>query len=178
MYAVDFTWGDTVKTDITKKEVDKIIQNYVNTKYPQKVKKYHFLLNEQKEKSIQEVNKITFIHDNLMWQDSNINNEMKLNRLELKVYCRKLDFANRKDWRVPLFSELITLIDYQKTMPASIDKINFIDSSKYWTSSVSKLEKNKNWFVDFTDGTTGVDSDLTRHNIRCVRTVSTVEGKY
>lgn len=127
---------------------------------------------------IENVKDITFIENNLMWQDTNVNIELKLNRLELKVYCRRLDFANRKDWRVPIFSEMISLTDYTKTNPASINKINYIKPTKYWTSSSSALEKNKKWFVDFEYGTSGIDSDLVRYNIRCVRNISTLEGEY
>ena len=127
---------------------------------------------------ITNVEDITFIDNNLMWQDTKINTELKLNRLELKVYCRKLNFANRKDWRVPLFSELISLVDYSQTNPASINKIQYINPTKYWTSSSSALEKNKKWFVDFEYGTTGIDSDLVRYNIRCVRDVSMKEETY
>jgi len=127
---------------------------------------------------IKNLEDITFIDNNLMWQDTNINTELKLNRLELKVYCRKLNFANRKDWRVPLFSEMLSLVDYTKTNPASIDKIKYINPTKYWTSSSSSLEKSKKWFIDFEYGTTGIDSDLVRYNIRCVRDISTLEGTY
>jgi len=127
---------------------------------------------------IKKLEDITFIDNNLMWQDTNINTELKLNRLELKVYCRKLNFANRKDWRVPLFSEMLSLVDYTKINPASIDKIKYINPTKYWTSSSSSLEKSKKWFIDFEYGTTGIDSDLVRYNIRCVRDISTLEGTY
>jgi len=167
-----------VKTNIDQKDVDRIIKSYVDEKYPNRVKNYHDSLQKQKHDLIKNLENITFIDNNLMWQDTNVNTELKLNRLELKVYCRKLNFANRKDWRVPLFSEMISLVDYIKTNPASIDKIKYINPTKYWTSSSSSLEKNKKWFVDFEYGTTGIDSDLVRYNIRCVRDVSTREGEY
>jgi len=175
---VDFSWGDIVKTNIDQKDVDSIIKKYVDETYPNRVKNYHDSLQKQKIDMIKSIENITFTNDNLMWQDTNVNMELKLNRLELKVYCRKLNFANRKDWRVPLFSEMIVLVDYTKTNPASIDKIKYINPTKYWTSSSSALEKKKNWFVDFKYGTSGIDSDLVRYNIRCVRDISTQEGEY
>jgi len=127
---------------------------------------------------ISSVNNITFIKDHLMWQDTKVNIERKLNRLELKIYCKKLVLANREDWRVPTYKEMISLIDYTKNTPASIDKIKYIIPSKYWTSSVSALEKEKNWYIDFDYGTSGIDSDLVRHQIRCVRNISKLEGQY
>ena len=175
---MEFSWGDIAKTDIDQKDIDSIIKKYVDETYPNKVNEYNLLLKEKKEKMISEVNEITFIDNNLMWQDTEVNKSLKLNRLELKVYCRKLNFAQRKDWRVPQFFEMISLVNYSEINPASINKIKYINSSKYWTATPSKHEKKKNWFVDFEDGTTGVDSDLVRYNIRCVRDISTIKGRY
>jgi hypothetical protein len=178
LFAVEFSWGKIAKTDIDKQKVDNIIKEYVDQKYPTIVNEYHVSLQKQKSDMIENVNNITFINNNLMWQDTKVNVELQLNRLELKVYCRKLDFANRKDWRVPSVEDMISLIDYNKTTPASIDKIEHIIPLQYWTSSSSVLEKSKNWFIDFEYGTSGIDSDLVRYNIRCVRTVSENEGEY
>lgn len=127
---------------------------------------------------INSVKDITFINNNLMWQDTKANISKKLNRLELKFYCKKLDLAKRDDWRVPTFEEMISLIDYTKNTPANIEKIKNVIPSKYWTSSPSVLEKGKNWFIDFDYGKSGIDSDLKRYHIRCVRDVSSLEGEY
>lgn len=155
-----------------------IIKQYVDKQYPEKTKEYYFSLKKEKKDKLEKIKKITFVDNHLMWQDTNINEDLKLNRLELKVYCRKLNFAQRKDWRVPSFKEMISLVDYSISTPASLDKIKYISSSKYWTSTSSLVEKDKNWFVDFKYGNTGTESDLIRYNIRCVRDLSTKEGDY
>ncbi|PIF04687.1 MAG: hypothetical protein CSA86_01095 [Arcobacter sp.] len=139
---------------------------------------YRKALEKQKKDKIKSVENITFIHDGLMWQDSDVNVKLKLNRLEFKMYCKNLDFANKKDWKVPSYDEMITLVDYSKFTPAGINKIKYIIPSKYWTSSASVLEKKKNWFVNFDDGTSGIDLDLKHYNIRCVRKISSKEGEY
>jgi len=113
-----------------------------------------------------------------MWQDNTDVINLKLNRLEFKFYCKDLNLANREDWRVPTYKEMISLIDYTQSDPASIDRIEKIVASQYWTSTKSVLKKNQNWFVDFKYGTTDIDSDLQRHHIRCVRKISTKEGDY
>lgn len=113
-----------------------------------------------------------------MWQDDKDTKTLKLNSLELKFYCRNLDLAHRRDWRVPTYEEMITLIDFSQSNPASKNIVTKIEPSKYGTSSVSVLEKDKNWFVDFKYGTSDIDSDLVQHHIRCVRDLSTKEGDY
>jgi hypothetical protein len=113
-----------------------------------------------------------------MWQDQKANTELKLNKLEFKVYCRNLVLANRKDWRVPTYEELISLVDYERANPASLEKLKYIKATKYWSSNSSVLEKDKNWFVDFKYGTSDIDSDLEKFNIRCVRNISSKKGTY
>lgn len=119
-----------------------------------------------------------FIQDNLMWQDQSLNSEKKLNRLELKLYCKRLDLANRKDWRVPKYDELLSLVDYDVTNPSAIQKIKHIKPVKYWTSTASVKQKNSNWFVDFKYGTSDISPDTVRYNIRCVRDMAKEEGTY
>lgn len=116
-----------------------------------------------------------------MWQDQELNSSDKLNSLEFKVYCRKLRLAKRKDWRVPTYDELISLVDYTKSNPANIDKIKHIVPQKYWSSSVDMANTKKkdfSWFVDFMYGTSGVESDLSRLHFRCVREISSKKGTY
>jgi hypothetical protein len=113
-----------------------------------------------------------------MWQDTKSNVELKLNKLELKVYCRKLNLAKRRDWRVPTYKEMISLLDYSKMTPASIPSIKYIIPLEYWTSSQSIFEKEKSWFIDFDYGFTGISSNLQRYHIRCVRNLSNSEGTY
>jgi len=113
-----------------------------------------------------------------MWQDNKDTTDMKLNRLELKFYCKDLDLVQRSDWRVPSYEEMITLVDYQKANPVNKNIIKHIVPSRYWTSSQSVLKKDHNWFVDFKYGRSDIDSDLVRYNIRCVRDLSMKRGEY
>lgn len=142
------------------------------------MKKYEDSLSDLKKQKILNVQDETFINNDLMWQDTDKNLKLKLNRLEFKVYCRNLELANRKDWRVPTYKELNTLVDYNKIDPANLDKIEFVDSLKYWSSTPDVLEKNKNWFIDFTDGSSDTANDLERLNVRCVRDISSIKGSY
>ena len=167
-----------VKTDINKQEVSEIIKKYVDEKYPLKVQSYKNSLKKQKEQKIKKVDDETFVQNSLMWQDQMENRTLKLNRLEFKVYCRKMELANRKDWRVPTYKELSSLVNYDAINPASSSKIKYINPAKYWSSSSSVFEKKHNWFVDFKDGSSDIQSDLNRLNIRCVREISSAKGRY
>jgi len=171
-------WGATSTMNINKEKANLLIQKYVQNTYPLKVKQYHDDLNTQKKEKLDAIKDVVYIQKNLMWQDQPVNITLKLNELEFKRYCKKLAIANREDWRVPQYFELLSLVDYGTTNPASSEKIKYIKSTKYWTATQSILNKKKNWYVDFKYGKTSVASDLKRYHIRCVREISQEEGNY
>lgn len=178
LLANSFSWGEVVKIDLSKEEVHSIIKKYVDHKYPDKVSQYENNLKKEKADKLNKISNIVFVNNNLMWQDAIVNTQKKLNQLELKFYCKDLDLAQRKDWRVPTYSEMLTLVDYEKTDPSANAKLKYVTSSKYWTSSNDIQQKDSNWFVDFEYGKTGISSDLERYHIRCVRDISQKEGTY
>ena len=172
LYAELFQWGNTIKTNISKKEINTIIKNYVDENYPIKVEQY---LNSQKVKRENEILKYsdnTFVNQNLMWQDNKNVTANKYNILESKIYCRKLNLANKKNWRIPTYAELITIVDYEKLNPSSLDKINFIKPKKYWSSSIDINDKLKYWYVDFEYGETKTTTKNNQFNLRCVRDIT------
>jgi hypothetical protein len=177
-FAEEFQWGTPVQTNITKDKVDMVIKKYVDEKYPQKVKEYRQYLENLKRTKIEKYSKSTFVNDTLMWQDNQANISKQLNILEYKIYCKNLILANRKDWRVPTYDELLKLIDYHKYNPAAKENIEYIIPNKYWSGSLSLTTKDSYLYVDFKDGTTNFTSDMQRYNIRCVREISTKDGEY
>lgn len=178
LIASSFSWGEVVKTDISKDEVKNIIQEYVDERYPNKVSAYYNKLDEKKAAELNKIQNVVFVNNNLMWQDEAVNQEKKLNQLEFKFYCKNLELAQRRDWRTPTYDELLTLVNYERIDPAVNEQIKNIKPSKYWTSSKSIHETNKNWFIDFAYGTTNISSDLERYNIRCVRRMANKRGTY
>ena len=177
-FAIEFQWGTPVQTNITKDKVEMVIKKYVDEKYPQKVKEYKQYLDNIKQTKIEKYADVTFVDDTLMWQDNQATISKQLNILEFKIYCRDLILANRKDWRVPSYDELLKLVDYQKHNPASKEKIEYIIPNKYWSGSSSLTTKDNYFFVDFKDGTTNFTTEMQRYNIRCVREISKKDGEY
>lgn len=155
-----------------------VIKKYVDEKYPSKVEEYKRYLEKIKQTKIEKYSDITFVEDTLMWQDNQDTLSKQLNILEFKVYCRDLVLANRKDWRVPTYDELLKLIDYQKHNPASKEKVEYIIPNRYWSGSKNVTQKDNFWYIDFKDGTTNFTSDMQRYNIRCVREISKKDGEY
>ncbi|MEA2017279.1 MAG: DUF1566 domain-containing protein [Campylobacterota bacterium] len=169
--AQTFQWGETIKIDITKNQVDAIIKKYVDKNDPKAVEEYKYSLKDIKIKKIEKYSDVTFVNDNLMWEDQQIISK-DMNILESKIYCRKLKLANKNDWRVPRYDELLSIANYSKSNRVSLDKIKYIDSDKYWSISQKNDDKNKYWYVDFKNGASSFEFKNNRNSIRCVRDIS------
>jgi len=177
-FALEYEWGSTVQTNMTKNKANILIKKYVDENYPQKVESYNKSLKKLKETKIEKYAKGTFVDGIYMWQDNEDTISKKLNILEYRVYCRDLNLANRRDWRVPTYNELLHLINYTKNNPATDEKIQYIIPKEYWSGSKSLVNKGSNLYVNFKDGTTNLKSVLHEYNIRCVREISNKGGEY
>jgi len=112
-----------------------------------------------------------------MWQDTKDNISLKYTSLEAKLYCKNLHLASKHDWRLPTYSELLSLINYYRFEPATLNNLGYVETDKYWTISPSISDYSANWYVDFNYGQTGVDLRYNKHNVRCVRDISTKAGE-
>jgi len=181
-YADILTWGGYTKVDITKNEVDKIIKNYVEKTYPKEVELYNNKLDKIKQEKLQKVAHITFVNNNLMWQDTKDNSSMFLNQLEARRYCKKLVLADRKDWRLPTYKELLELVDYTKSTPASIGIIKHIEPNSYWSNTQKQLKKKEKlktyWSVDIARGQSDFHNEMKLKNFRCLRGLSPKKDDY
>ncbi len=174
----ELQWGASSRIGISKKNIDLIIKEYVKETYPIKVEKYHNFLEQQKLNKISKFLDEIFISGDLMWQDNNETEKIKISKLEAKIYCKKLHLATKRDWRLPTYSELLTLVNYFRNKPAVIDQINYIVADRYWTASDNSADVSATWYVDFTYGETGSALRYLKYNVRCIRDISQVEGEF
>ena len=89
-------------------------------------------------------------------------------RAEAHAYCASLTLGGVSGWRVPARNELVTIVDFTKTNPPSIDETAFPNTPVDWfqTSSSDASAGGSNWNVGFYDGRSD-GSDVGR--VRCVR---------
>lgn len=172
-----FEWGNPIKIETSKVEVQNIIKKYVEQNQKEKLQNYNKKLEEKKQEKISEHTDITFVQNDLMWQDTQDNILKEFNILELKIYCRKLELASKKDWRVPSYKELLDLIDYEKQQPSSVEKLKNVTNKKYWSISQNLQDRTHYWYVNFKDGTSNAELKQIRNNIRCVRDISSKKGE-
>ena len=83
-----------------------------------------------------------------------------LHWLEAISYCNNLDYAGYTDWRLPNRNELLSLVNYDKTMQASdFPELPF---KKFWSSSLGSYAFYDDFVLiafmaNFRDGASDLD---------------------
>lgn len=90
-------------------------------------------------------------------------------------HCDALDFDGHSDWRLPTQIELISLVDYTQSFPASDpDAFGGLTSALYWSSTVLASSPTFRWGVDFGYGQSTLNETAGAAGIAlCVRRTST-----
>jgi hypothetical protein len=145
---------------LSQKEYQKVVNNYIETKYPQEVKEWKREKEIQRQKEIQRENLInskTITINGLMWQ--NDGNYPEKIWEDAKSYCKDLKLLGFDDWRLPNVYELINVFN----------KGYF--RGRFWSGS--SIDYKNAWMVQ--ERYDGVDKynfyKYHKCNIRCVRSV-------
>ncbi len=94
---------------------------------------------------------------------------------EAGSYCEDLVYGGHDDWRLPNIYELRSLLDYGHGSP-TISQRAFpntpVDGKGFYTSTPTHTDifpRDETWYVDFTDGRSGVVETSPTRDVRCVR---------
>jgi len=101
---------------------------------------------------------------NLIWQDSAL---VEKSWQDAITYCEGLEIGIYKDWKLPNYTELYSIVDLSKSLPSQSDVFKEKSLSSYWTSTI--YEPEKIWTIDFTLGSN--DFNIVQESelkVRCV----------
>ncbi len=103
----------------------------------------------------------------LMWQDGYTIGKDWQHAL---AYCESLNYGGFSDWRLPNINELRSLVNYDKTKPATDFPKTIPVASHFWSSTTVSAKPGSAWTVAFFYGeiTTNVDKGTTAYTM-CVR---------
>ena len=89
---------------------------------------------------------------NLVWKKDSV---IKTSWKDALEYCENLEYAGSDDWRLPNKNELVSLLDYSKTLGEVEVMSSFpdivTDADAFWTSSPGRIGDYV-WIVSMTDG--------------------------
>lgn len=83
-------------------------------------------------------------------------------------YCKTLNYAGRKNWRLPNINELATIINYSRSAPAS--DFPSIGSAYFWSSSTNSTNIKQAWRTYTYSGEISYgDKTKENHKVICVK---------
>lgn len=106
----------------------------------------------------------------LMWQDEAQNFQGTWEQAQ--EYCKLVNLAGYKDWRLPTRVELLSIADKRRHNPAVNTAFKYIIESNYpwyWSQTKSAGDSSSAWMVNFRYGVVGWHNVSSRHFVRCVR---------
>ena len=83
--------------------------------------------------------------------------------------CIALKLGNASDWRLPTLAELSTLIDFNKSNPATPNVLQTNVTLGYWSATPLANGSGNAWTVSFVIGTEQAAQVTSNNHVRCVR---------
>lgn len=158
LFSSEMIWSSDVSETISQTEYDKAIKEYVDKKYPERVKAWKEM---QRQKEI-----ITL--DGLMWQDNEDAKTIQRDWTGAKEYCEDLTLGGLYDWRLPNIDELKSIVDEDRS-PTIKKEFRNTASSVYWSSSRHVSDSEYAWYLYFYNGFQSSNSKAYNFYVRCVR---------
>lgn len=106
---------------------------------------------------------------NLIWQDSMEASFTRQTWESADKYCKTLELGGHKGWRLPTLSELLLIVDYDRSSPSIFVTFKHTGQDYYWTASPYTAATDGIWVVRFTDGSTDKSYKTYENYVRCVR---------
>jgi len=106
----------------------------------------------------------------LMWQDENQNFQGTWDQAQ--EYCKLVNLAGYKDWRLPTRMELLSIADKSRHNPALNTAFKYIADTRfswYWSSTGRAFDSSRAWIVNFRGGGDYWGDASDRNFVRCVR---------
>ena len=91
----------------------------------------------------------------------------ELNWDQAKAYCEDLKYGGKDDWRLPDRRELMTIVKYRKSNPAS--DFPGMPAKYFWSHSTSAEAGGFAWGVNFRNGSLNNYDKASTQLVRCVR---------
>ena len=158
--------GEETSVKLNFKLARSISMEWKEKKAQEKVKKDAIKLARWKKKG----NIVADTKLGLMWQDDRGAAKNRKNWNDAKQYCQNLSLGGYSDWRMPNYTELLTIVDYDRHEPAIIPSFkNVTTQIAYFSSSTYPVGFHGPMIIFFDKGTTSSGRKKYDCPVRCVR---------
>jgi len=105
----------------------------------------------------------------IYWQDTVLPKKKNTKDWDdANAYCKRLSLNGMENWRVPTFTELLSIVDYTQADPAINPVFTHVAEGTYWTATDFSSTRSRAWTIDFRTGKTFYSYKTTNHAVRCV----------
>jgi len=106
----------------------------------------------------------------LLWQDNDhVKNKLQTYK-EALAYCSSLELDGVKNWQVPGFVELFSIIDTKSYNPSISKAFKNVQAKNYWTTKLFSHGVNSQAFViDFKSGAFNRKKMNQKYYVRCYK---------
>ena len=105
----------------------------------------------------------------IYWQDNQESMESSEDWDDAVAYCSNLSLDGMKEWRLPTFKELLSIVDFGRVHPAINKAFEFTNDDTYWSATGFALTSSRAWIIDFRTGESYYSYTSTNHTVRCVK---------
>jgi hypothetical protein len=107
---------------------------------------------------------------NFLWQDTKNVKEQKMNYADALNYCKNLEIDNEKNWMVPDFLALFSIVNTKVYNPTLSEKFKYYVSDNYWTTKTFGHAKSGEAFVvNFLSGAFNRELMEDKFYVRCYK---------
>ena len=115
--------------------------------------------------------------NHVYWQDNTESAQSSEDWEDAVNYCHTLTLDGLREWRLPTFRELLSIVDFGKVKPAVLDAFDHTAEETYWTATPFAANFSRAWTIDFRSGVTYYSYKTTNHAVRCVKDILSKEQK-
>jgi hypothetical protein len=107
---------------------------------------------------------------NFLWQDTKNVKEQKMNYAEALNYCKNFEIDGEKNWMVPNFLALFSIVNTKVYNPTLSKKFKYFISDNYWTTKTFGHAKSGEAFVvNFLSGAFNRELMEDKFYVRCYK---------
>lgn len=107
----------------------------------------------------------------IYWQDNPSSKATSEDWDDAILYCKTLEINGKKNWRLPTFDELLSIVDYSRVNPAINPIFEEVAEGTYWTATNFSPTDARAWTIHFSTGKSYYSYKTTNHAVRCVKDI-------